>query len=210
MLNRFPSDRINNFCDAVFAIAMTLLILEIKIPTSDAISETGTWMILRTLIPSFIGFVISFLVTALYWRLHLTLAQFVKSYDNRLLWLTVWLLMSIVLLPFSTAFYAKGFREHGPFVFYCVNLVAIGLLNFLMMRYIVRKEGYSETITPLLIGRLQSRILIAPIIWGLSAILEFVAPWPARFLFVLIFVVQAITERRFDRKMKEASLTTNS
>jgi uncharacterized membrane protein len=209
MLNRFPNDRINNFCDAVFAIAMTLLILEIKIPTSEAISE-GTWRILGNLIPSFTGFVISFLVTALYWRLHLTMAQFVKSYDNRLLWLNVWLLMSIVLLPFSTAFYAKGFREHGPFIFYCTNLVAIGLLNFFMLRYIVRKEGYNETITPLMVGRLRTRILIAPIIWAISAALEFVAPWPARFLFILIFIVQAISERRFDRKMKQATSTTNS
>ncbi len=204
MLNRFPNDRINNFCDAVFAIAMTLLILEIKIPSPEALEEFGTWGVLARLIPSFIGFIISFLVTALYWRLHLTLAGFVKSYDNRLLWLNVWLLMSIVLLPFSTAFYAKYFREHGPFIFYCVNLVAIGLLNLFMLNYIVRKEGHSEILTPLVVGRLRTRIIIAPIIWALSIPLEFVEPWTARFLFILIFIVQGISERRFDKKERLA------
>ncbi len=205
MINRFPNDRINNFCDAVFAIAMTLLILEIKIPSTEAFQEFGTLGVLRRLIPSFLGFIISFLVTALYWRLHLTLAQFVKSYDNRLLWLNVWLLMSIVLLPFSTAFYAKGYNQHGPFIFYCINLVMIGLFNLFMLNYIVRKEGYSETLTPLVVGRLRMRIIIAPIIWALSVPLEFVEPWSARFLFILIFIVQAFSERRFDRKERQAS-----
>ncbi len=205
MLNRFPNDRINNFCDAVFAIAMTLLILEIKIPTTEALNEFGTWGVLARLIPSFIGFMISFLVTALYWRLHLAIAQFVKSYDNRLLWYNIWLLMSIVLLPFSTAFYAKGYNnDHGTFIFYCVNLIMIGLLNFFMFNYIVRKEGYSENLTPSIVARLRSRIIIAPIFWALSIPLEFVEPWVARFLFVFIFVVEGIAQRRFDKKEKLA------
>jgi uncharacterized membrane protein len=205
MLNRFPNDRINNFCDAVFAIAMTLLILEIKIPIGADIINYGIGGALLRLTPSFIGFVVSFLVIALYWRLHLTMAQFVKSYDNKLLWFNIWLLMFIVLLPFSTAFYAKYFNDQGgSFVFYCINLIAIGMINFFMFNYIVRKENYSETLTPLVVGRLRMRIIIAPIIWALSIPLEFVEPWSARFLFILIFVVQGISERRFDRKEKLA------
>jgi uncharacterized membrane protein len=206
MLNRFPNDRINNFCDAVFAIAMTLLILEIKIPSTEALEKFGTLGVLARLIPSFIGFLISFLVTALYWRLHLAMAQFVKSYDNRLVWYTIWLLMSIVLLPFSTAFYAKSFNnDHGTFIFYCVNLTMIGLLNFFMFNYIVRKEGYSENLTPSIVARFRSRIIIAPIFWALAIPLEFVQPWAARFLFIFIFVVEGITQRRFDKKEKLAN-----
>jgi uncharacterized membrane protein len=201
MLNRFPNDRINNFCDAVFAIAMTLLILEIKIPSVEDLRSHGTGGALLRLIPSFVGFMISFLVTALYWRLHLTLAQFAKSYDNRLLWYNIWLLMAIVLLPFSTGFYSKYFNDaSGPFIFYCANLIAIGMINFFMFNYIVRKEGYSETLTPSIAARLRSRIIIAPIFWALSIPLEFVEPIAARFLFILIFVVEAIAQRRFEKR----------
>jgi uncharacterized membrane protein len=87
---------------------MTLLILEIKIPAEADLMAYKAGGVLLRLIPSFVGFIISFLVIALYWRLHLSIAQFVKSYDNRLLWYNIRLLMFIVLLPFSTAFYAKG------------------------------------------------------------------------------------------------------
>jgi uncharacterized membrane protein len=202
MLNRFPNDRINNFCDAVFAIAMTLLILEIKIPSGEDLRAYETGGVLLRLIPSFIGFMISFFVIALYWRLHLTMAQFVKSYDNRLLWYNIWLLMSIVLLPFSTAFYAKYFNDllSGTFVFYCINLMAIGMINFFMFNYIVHKEGYSETLTPSIAARFRSRIGIPPIIWALSIPLEFVEPWIARFL----FVVEGIAQRRFEKREKRS------
>lgn len=210
MLNHFPNDRVNNFCDAVFAIAMTLLILEIKIPNIEDFKAHGTWVVLARLIPSFVGFVISFLVTALYWRLHLTFAQSIKSYDSKLLWLNIWLLMSIVLLPFSTAFYARYFNQHGPFIFYCSNLVIIGVLNLLLLNAIVRKEGYTGILTPVNVTRLRIRNLIAPSIWALSAALEFLAPWPARFLFILIFVIQAIADRRFDLKEKLAKETLSN
>ena len=200
MLNRFPNDRINNFCDAVFAIAMTLLILEIKIPATDDLIQFGTVKILRRLIPSFTSFLISFLVTALYWRAHLTLAQFIKSYDNKLLWYTIWLLMMVVLLPFSTAFYAKNFNYNGPFVVYCINLVLIGLFNFLMLNYVVRKEGYSESLTKQIVTKLRFRSLSAPLIWSISAFWVLVEPFSARFLFILIFVAQAIGERILDKR----------
>ena len=205
MLNRFPNDRVNNFCDAVFAIAMTLLILEIKIPATEDVKALGTPGVLIKLIPSFIGFFISFIVTALYWRAHLTLAQFIKIYDNRLLWLTIWLLMSVVLLPFSTPLYAKNFNYNGPFIVYCINLVMIGLFNFFMINYIVRKEGYSEMLSKSVATRLRFRSMLAPLIWALSAVWVFIEPNSARVLFILIFLIQAIGERILIKK--EKSLT---
>ena len=179
---------------------MTLLILEIKIPSTDDVKNLGTVVVLKRLIPSFIGFLISFLVTALYWRAHLTLAQSIKSYDNKLLWYTVWLLMMVVLLPFSTAFYVKNFNYNGPFVVYCINLVLMGAFNFFMLNYVVRKEGYTDMLTKSSVTKLRFRSLCAPLIWGLSALWVLVEPTSARFLFILIFVVQAIGERIIDKR----------
>jgi uncharacterized membrane protein len=200
MINRFPNDRVNNFSDAIFAIAITLLVLEVKIPSSEDLHSIETLGVLQKLIPSFVSLLISFFVTALYWRAHLTLAQFIRTYDNKLLWLTLWLLLFVVLLPFSTGFYAKNFGDDGPFVFYCFNLVMIGFFNLMMVRYTIRKEGFSETLTPLLAQWLLFRSRIAPVIWALSAVLVFVAPNLARFAFVTIFIIQAIGERRFKKR----------
>lgn len=157
MTNRFPNDRVNNFSDAIFAIAITLLVLEVKIPPREDLQSLGTIGVLERLIPSFIGLLISFFVTALYWRAHLTLAKYIRSYDNRMLWLTVWLLLFVVLLPFSTGFYAKNFNYNGPFIFYCLNLVMIGFFNYWMVRYMIRKEGIGGELTPLVASWLSFR-----------------------------------------------------
>lgn len=119
---KFPTDRVVYFSDAVFAIAITLLVIEIKIPTHDQIHEFGMAGVLRKLIPLFVGFLISFLVTGLFWRAHLLLYHHVKEVDNKLLWINIWLLLTVALLPFSTGFYSENFGSNVPFFFIVVIL----------------------------------------------------------------------------------------
>src|SRR6478609_1449869 len=142
----FPYDRVNNFSDAIFAIGITLLVLEVKVPTAVEISELGVTGLLEKRIPYFIGYFVSFMVTALYWRSHLQLFQWVKAIDNKLLWLNLWLLFFVVLLPFSTALYSYFFTEDSAFACYCLNLSAIGFMSYLMTIYVVKKEGVVEQI----------------------------------------------------------------
>ncbi len=201
MLDRFHTDRINNFCDAVFAIAMTLLILEIKVPSHEDMETIGLLASLKHLIPSFIGFLISFLVTAVYWRAHLSMAKFAKSYDNRLLWLTVWLLLFIVLLPFSTALISEYFSNNHAWIFYSTNLVLIGLFHSLMVVKIIKNEGYSKDLTPLLARWMKIRAFMAPLIWAISIAWIFVEPISARFLFILIFIIQGFVDRSFKKRI---------
>ncbi|NOT75238.1 MAG: DUF1211 domain-containing protein [Cyclobacteriaceae bacterium] len=203
MINRFPNDRVNNFSDAIFAIAITLLVLEVKVPPTEDLQTVGTIGILNRLIPSFIGLLISFFVTALYWRAHLTHAQFIKTYDNSLLWLTIWLLLFVVMLPFSTGFYSKNFNYNGPFIFYCVNMILIGLFNYLIVRNIIKKDKDHELISPIMGKWFKFRASIAPIIWLLSIGMVFINPSLARWTFFLIFLVLMIGDRRFKKKSKK-------
>ncbi len=196
-MNRFPNDRVNNFSDAIFAIAITLLILEVKAPTSDELSTSGLSGALAKLTPSFISLTVSFFVTALYWRAHLIHARFISSYDNKLLWLNLWLLLFVVALPFSTALYAKNFNFNSPFIFYAVNITAIGVFNYWMIRYIASKEKGSNGLTEIQGRWMKSRALPGPIVWLLSALLALWFPLISRFLFVTIFIINGIIDRRF-------------
>ncbi len=198
MGNKLHPDRINNFCDAVFAIAMTLLILEIKVPDPIKMKSIGLLGSLEKLIPSFISFLISFLVTALYWRAHLALAKYVKSYDNRQLWLTVLLLLFIVLLPFSTALYSNYFGDNPSFIFYCANLMLIGLFNYLLLKSIIKKD-HREELTPDVASWMTARALLPPIFWAISIGWIFIEPYSARFLFLLIFLFQYLIDNRYKK-----------
>ncbi|MEM6685815.1 MAG: TMEM175 family protein, partial [Bacteroidota bacterium] len=68
---KFEKSRVVSFSDAVFSIAMTLLVLEVAIPNSEEAMTQDLGQILENRIPSFIGLVVSFLVTALYWIAHM-------------------------------------------------------------------------------------------------------------------------------------------
>ncbi len=197
---KFEKSRVVSFSDAVFSIAMTLLVLEVAIPNSQEATQQHLSTILSNRIPSFIGLLVSFLVTALYWIAHMRVMRYVKEVSYTLLWLNIFLLLFIVLLPFSTGLYVKGFNAEAPFAFYCFNLSAIGLFNFLMIRYITRHE---DDLTPLMGQWEKMRALNSTFVWVLSGFLAFIIPMPSRFTFVLIFIAQPFINRYFKKKLAQ-------
>ena len=197
---KFPHDRVVFFSDAVFAIAITLLVIEIKIPTHEQITAMGMSQVLSHLIPLFIGFLISFLVTALFWRWHLILMNFVKHIDNKLLWLNIWLLLFVALLPFSSGFYSEYFNSNAPFFIYCIDLALIGFFSFLMTSYVVKKENLIETLGKIQVRWMKLRALIVPAVFLLCIPITLIFPQAGRFGFVLIFVLQFIGNRYYKGK----------
>lgn len=196
----YDKQRVKNFNDAVFAIAMTLLILEVSIPSSNAINEYGTLGVLQILIPSFIGLLVSFMVTAVYWVSNLRTMQYVTDITPKLLWTKILLLLFIVLLPFSTAFYVNGFDSVGPFVFYCINLSFIGLFNFFMVSQIMRGAYAEKELTINQVRWNKVRALNPLFIWILAGALAFVLPNTARFVFFLIFIIQPVIDRYYRKR----------
>ncbi|MBK9959255.1 MAG: DUF1211 domain-containing protein [Chitinophagaceae bacterium] len=90
----FQLERLILFSDAVFAIAITLLVIEIKIPElpHDSVTDKGLLIALRNLIPKFIGFLVSFLLIGQYWIVHHRLFGYVINFTDRLIWLNIFLI----------------------------------------------------------------------------------------------------------------------
>ncbi len=197
---KYPHDRVVFFSDAVFAIAITLLVIEIKIPTHEQIVAMGMSEVLSHLIPLFIGFLISFLVTALFWRWHLILMNFVKQVDNKLVWLNVWLLLFVALLPFSSGFYSEYFSSNAPFVIYCIDLAFIGFFSYWMTAYVVKKENLTETLGKAQARWMKQRALIVPVVFLICIPLALILPQLGRLGFILIFVLQFIGTRYYKGK----------
>lgn len=138
----FQLERLILFSDAVFAIAITLLVIEIKIPEIHEPTDKALLHSLGQLIPKFIGFIISFIFIGLYWTIHHRMFGFVTSYDKKLLRLNLFFLFFIALLPFSTGFYSEfagpmvRLNLKTPLAVYVLNFAAVGFLNYLMWRHI--------------------------------------------------------------------------
>ncbi len=197
----YDKARVINFSDAVFSIAMTLLVLEIDIPTMDAMRTDSTINILQERIPSFIGMIVSSFVSILYWTSHLRIMRHVKVVDKTLLGINIGLLLSIVLLPFSTALYVVGFNYSAPFIFYSINISVIGFFNYLMVFYVEKTESGTTEIDKLHIKRNKANALNGLVWWILAAIVAVKYNMAARFLFISIFIIQIFVNRHFNKKM---------
>lgn len=195
----FDKNRVISFSDAIFSIAITLLVLEIAIPNYKTIVEYGTLKVLQSTIPSFIGLVVSFFVTAIYWIAHMRITKYISYIDKKLLWINISLLFFIVLLPFSTAFYVGGYELTGPFVFYCFNLSGIGLFNYMMVVYVVKKEEISIGLSKITAKREKARALNGLLVWIFSGIMAFILPDMSRYLFLLIFVINLFIDKYFKK-----------
>lgn len=197
----FDKSRILGFSDAVFSIAMTLLVLEVVVPSYSTLNKSGIWAVLAERIPNFIGFIVSFFVTAFYWIDYMKITKYITSYNTKLLWINIFILFFVVLLPFSTAFYVNGINFIGPFVFYSINLSLIALMVFFMILAVAKKEKGQTGLDKLHRNWEASRMLNTVIIWGLAGVLAFFTIELARFIFILIFILNPIIDRYYRKRI---------
>ena len=175
----FQIERMILFTDAVFAIAITLLIIEIKAPEiHKGMSSLEMVNQLLTLLPKFIGFIISFFVIAIYWRSHHRLFSFIKDYDDKLIWLNFFFLFTIILMPFSSAYYSDNTMFSLPFWFYALNIVFTGIFNYAMLAYIINHRGtITDGFEDLKARQLARwRTLVVPAIFLLGVVIDMLLP----------------------------------
>ena len=133
----FQLERLILFSDAVFAIAITLLAIEIKLPElGGRPTNAAVWARMIELIPKFIGFLTGFAVIALYWVAHHRIFRFLRNYNQKLLWLNMLFLLCIVLMPFSSGLFSSYATAKAPFIVYAVNIILAALAQVWLMRYL--------------------------------------------------------------------------
>ena len=196
----FEKNRVTAFTDAVFSVAMTLLILEVTIPAYADVKSSGSLNALLERTPNFIGFVLSFMVTAFYWIDYMRITKYISNFDMRALWLNICMLFLIVLLPFSTAFYVNSVLLKGPFLFYSLNLGSIAFLQLLLISYIHKKELGKTGLTELKSKWLFTRSLNTFLVWILAGIIGLFSPVVAKFLFIFIFVIEPFIDSYYKKK----------
>ena len=172
----FQLERMILFSDAVFAIAITLLVLEIKIPSIDRHQATDALLLnaLDELVPKFVGFLISFFIIGLYWTIHHRMFGYVVDYNRRLLWLNLIFLLAVVMMPFSTGFYSEYIIRllKTPAIIYVSNIVFLGVMNFILWRYINNpKHKLAEGVTAEDKKYFGFRAITVPIVFIIMAVI---------------------------------------
>ena len=200
--SEFQLERAILFTDAVFAIAITLLIIEIKVPELHHPSEHAAQQGLASLTARFIGFFLGFFIIAIYWLAHHRIFRFVQRTTPGLLWLNMLFLLSIVLMPFTTAFQSEYGMLATPWVAYSINIMATGLLQTLLQRYIRNPANGVATPDAYTHPDLDYvRPLLTPAVFALSIGLAMLPVHPSllRLMPILLFILMPLQRRRLAR-----------
>jgi uncharacterized membrane protein len=163
-MNHGPAqlERLKAFSDAVFAIAITLLVIEVHVPRLDTLDDAAYLAALAHLVPSFMGFVLSFLTIGALWVAHHRLFGVLEGFEPKLVWPNMLLLMVVAFMPFATALMSSNPLARVPEVFYSATLLAAGLLQLLLFRIALRPGRTRTEVAPEEIHALRWRALTLP------------------------------------------------
>lgn len=196
------TDRLETFSDGVFAIAITLLVLEIKVPHAG--QERGLVRSLVLLWPSYVGYVISFATLGIMWANHHAMFTYIRRTDRYFLIIHVLFLMFISFLPFPTAVLA----EHLPYAdtrraavaFYSATLVVIALAyNAVWWYAAARRRLLDPRADPVGVRTISRRYALGPISYGVSFVLAFVNVWASLAMHGVLALFYLLPERVADR-----------
>ncbi|WP_242107241.1 TMEM175 family protein [Luteimonas aquatica] len=207
--DRFPHDRVVFFSDAVFAIAITLLAIELRLPDEELIERVGAQAANSETVSLFISYFISFLVTGLFWAGHMQTWKYVRHVNGKLVWSTLLQLMFVALMPFATREYSASFSgdNSARFAFYAFVLTAISFFSLLTRRIVVRQENLRERLGEAQVRWLLWRGVVPLVLFALSIPLAFVLPvWSAGLVFFMIFPLSAIAKRAIGRAKPETDV----
>lgn len=190
------TSRIAAFSDGVFAVAITLLALDIRLP--DVLAADDVTAAIFALWPKYQSYVTSFLVIGSFWMAHHRMFEFIKRYDPRLTWLNIITLMFVSLIPFPTDVVGEHRTHRSSVILYAVIVGTTSLLNWLMWRYATRGHRLVAPELPADVIRVFSlRLLIPALLFFFSIGVAFIDPGLALLTWILILPVSAMLRHQY-------------
>jgi uncharacterized membrane protein len=169
--HRTTAERLGAFSDAVIAVIITIMVLELKAPEEDA-----SFSALLPLWPTAVSYVISYLFIAIIWLNHHHLLRFVKHVTPALIWVNFVHLFFVSLVPFTTAWIARTHLASAPVALYAGIFVCIDLAYRVFERQAFDQADPSE-LSEHVRRMARRRSLITVLIFAAAAVCAMVAPW---------------------------------
>ncbi len=200
--------RIEALADGIFAVAMTLLVLDIKSPENRNFETAGDLVTyLAALEHSFAMYVISFFVLAIFWIAHHLLFHFVRHANRRLLWLNIAFLLLVTFVPFSTDLLGDHGHLTLPVLVYGANLLALGSLLVFQLRYLVANpELAAADLSPVVVAHMGRDIKLLAAVPLASMAVSLVSPRTGMYLYLLL-AIPTFAPSRLDRLLHSGAAT---
>lgn len=129
------ANRLKAIADGVFAVAMTLLVLELVVPEIKGISNKELNGLLLSMWPKFVAYILSFLIAGVFWLVHHTIFDAIRYYDTSLAWINIVFLLFVALIPFTTSLLGEHFLQPTSTIIYGVHLLVLFIGGYSLWTY---------------------------------------------------------------------------
>lgn len=199
--------RLDQLSDGIFAIVMTILVFEIKVPAIwGPIDNIGLWLEVKNLLPVFLTYILSFALLFTYWRAHhFFISIYAKNIDSMLTNINALFFMLVSMVPFSASILGQFSRNELSIVIFSIHITLIGLTLYWMRRYVLYSEHIKNPeITKREIRGSTIRTLV-PVFFALIAML--LSVWSIKISLTLltlavIFNLSSYSTRIFEKILK--------
>jgi uncharacterized membrane protein len=190
--------RLEAFSDAVIAIIMTIMVLELKVPHGE------TFEVLKPLLPIFLAYLLSFVYLGIYWNNHHHMLQATKRVNGKILWANMHLLFWLSLVPFATGWMGENHFAAMPTALYGVVLLMCALAYTILQITIVKHHTEEENLLAKAIGKdLKGKISLACYLLAIG--FSFVQENISHALYVVVALIWLVPDRRIETKINTAS-----
>ena len=188
--------RIEAFSDGVLAIIITIMVLDLRPP------HEITWTSVQPLIPTFLSYVLSFILIGVYWGNHHHLLATVSHVSSRLMWANLHLLFWLSLVPFTTSWMGQSNFSNTTIAIYAAHQFILGIAYYLLLLAVAR--GISER-SPLLevLHKQQKKGIISSILFAMAIPVALFYPIISGMIFLVITIMWWIPDRGIEKTVKE-------
>lgn len=195
-----PLHRLELLSDLIFAIAMTIMVLTFNLPPEN-LNRQELLNFLAAQLPSLGIYLTSFVLVAFYWVSHLEQFKHYRKTDGIHIWLQLFSLLFIVLVPYGNDLLSYYPENYIIQVIYSLIVFFVGIFSFLNWRYATGdRKLVSETISDLEIAKISRQSLIEPLVMLLAIAVGWIHPYAWYIASALIVVVYPLQERFFVKK----------
>jgi uncharacterized membrane protein len=189
-------ERLAAISDGVFAVAMTLLVLDLHTPAAETIhSEGELWRVILAIAPRLLVYLMSFLTLGIFWVGQQTQLNHLERSDRDLSWLHLAFLFSVSLTPFSTSLMAEFIAYRVALVVYWANILLLGILLYASWSYAIRAQLVKADVTQVVQQAFKRRVIGAQSLYAFGAALCLINTYWALGFILLVQLNYALAPR---------------
>ena len=185
------TNRMEAFSDAVIAILITIMVLELKVPQGESFPT------LRPLLPVVLSYLLSFVYLAIYWTNHHHMRQGTERVTGGVMWANLHLLFWLSLIPFTTAWMGENHFAAAPSALYGAVLFMAAVAYWILQQRIIASQGADSLLKRAVGGDWKGKL--SPFLYLLAIAGAFVSHWISQALYVGVALLWLIPDKRIER-----------